>query len=97
VEFIEIFEALPVEKKLRSPILPVFCLKSPRIIVGNKSLMVRKRASSLKNMREFVKRSTQNRLTSKNCEVFCPAKFLARLLCLGFRSAQRCQTGIQTF
>ena len=36
VEFIEIFEALPVEKKLRSPISPVFYSKSPRIIGGNK-------------------------------------------------------------
>ena len=44
VEFIEIFEALPVEKKLRSPISLVFYSKSPRIIGGNKSLMVKKRA-----------------------------------------------------
>ena len=44
MECIKIFEALPVEKKLKSRILPVFSLKSPRIIAGNKSLMVRKRA-----------------------------------------------------
>ncbi len=47
MEFIEIFEALPVEKKLRSPISPVFYSKSPRIIGGNKSLMVKKRALKL--------------------------------------------------
>ena len=44
MEFIEIFEALPIEKKLRLRILLVFYSKSPRIIGGNKSLMVKMRA-----------------------------------------------------
>ena len=40
-------------------------------------------------MRNFVKKRSPIRSTSKNCEVLCPAKLLAHLLCLGFRSAQQ--------
>ena len=98
MEFIEIFEALPVEKKIEVTDFARFLFEKSednrweQIINGEKA-----RIKLEEYARICEEEDAEPLELEKTVKLECPAKLLARLLCLGFRSAQRCQKGIQTF